>query len=74
MVNYELLPGSLRSGLHLVSLCLRFSGVRVHEHANDGCSGPDLTQQLHGNIMVNRDGGTIFTITFDTDSRGERER
>ncbi len=34
----------------------------------------DLTHQLHGNIMVNRDGGTTFTITFDTDHRGERER
>jgi two-component sensor histidine kinase len=34
----------------------------------------DLTQQLHGNIMVNRDGGTTFTITFATDRRGERER
>jgi predicted ATPase/two-component sensor histidine kinase len=34
----------------------------------------DLTQQLHGNILVNRDGGTTFTITFDTDRRGERER
>jgi PAS domain S-box-containing protein len=34
----------------------------------------DLTQQLHGSIMVNRDGGTTFTITFDTDHRGERER
>ena len=34
----------------------------------------DLTQQLHGNIMVNRDGGTTFTITFDMDLRGERER
>ncbi len=34
----------------------------------------DLTQQLHGNILVNRDGGTTFTITFDTDRRGEPER
>jgi two-component sensor histidine kinase len=34
----------------------------------------DLTQQLHGNILVNRDDGTTFTITFDTDRRGERER
>ena len=34
----------------------------------------DLTQQLHGNIMVNREGGTTFTITFDTDRRVERER
>jgi two-component sensor histidine kinase len=33
----------------------------------------DLTQQLNGNIMVNRDGGTTFTITFDTDHRRERE-
>ena len=33
----------------------------------------DLTQQLHGTIVVNRDGGTTFTITFDTDRRGERE-
>jgi two-component sensor histidine kinase len=34
----------------------------------------DLTQQLHGTIVVNRDGGTTFTITFDADRRGERER
>src|SRR4051812_17178065 len=34
----------------------------------------DLTQQLHGTIVVNRDGGTTFTITFDTDRVGERER
>ena len=34
----------------------------------------DLTQQLHGNIMVNRKGGTTFTMTFHTDCRGERER
>ncbi len=34
----------------------------------------DLTQQLHGHVMVNRDGGTTFTITFETDRRGERER
>jgi two-component sensor histidine kinase len=34
----------------------------------------DLTQQLHGNIMVNREGGTTFTITFDTDRRMERKR
>jgi two-component sensor histidine kinase len=34
----------------------------------------DLTQQLHGDIMVNHEGGTTFTITFDTDRRGERER
>jgi PAS domain S-box-containing protein len=34
----------------------------------------DLTQQLHGTIAVSRDGGTTFTITFDTDRGGERER
>jgi two-component sensor histidine kinase len=34
----------------------------------------DLTQQLHGNIMVNREGGTTFTITFDTDRRVEQGR
>ena len=34
----------------------------------------DLTRQLHGDIMVNREGGTTFTITFDTDRCGERER
>jgi PAS domain S-box-containing protein len=34
----------------------------------------DLTQQLHGTIVVNRDGGTTFTITFDAERRGERER
>ncbi|MGA2702822.1 MAG: histidine kinase dimerization/phosphoacceptor domain -containing protein [Isosphaeraceae bacterium] len=34
----------------------------------------DLTQQLHGTIVVNRDGGTTFTITFEADRRGERER
>ena len=34
----------------------------------------DLTQQLHGNVLVNRNGGTTFTIAFDTDRRGERER
>src|SRR5271157_3436234 len=34
----------------------------------------DLTQQLHGTIVVNRDGGTTFTITFDAEPRGERER
>jgi two-component sensor histidine kinase len=34
----------------------------------------DLTQQLHGNLRVNREGGTTFTITFDTDHRGEQER
>ena len=34
----------------------------------------DLTRQLHGNIRVDRDGGTTFTITFDTDRRGESER
>jgi two-component sensor histidine kinase len=33
-----------------------------------------LTQQLHGTIAVNRAGGTTFTITYDADSRGERER
>jgi len=33
-----------------------------------------LTQQLHGTIAVNRAGGTTFTITFDADGRGERER
>ena len=32
-----------------------------------------LTQQLHGTMVVNRAGGTTFTITFDADSRGERE-
>jgi PAS domain S-box-containing protein len=34
----------------------------------------DLTQQLRGIVAVNRDGGTTFTITFDADRRGERER
>ena len=34
----------------------------------------DLTRQLHGNIRVDRDGGTTFTITFDTDHGGESER
>jgi two-component sensor histidine kinase len=34
----------------------------------------DLTQQLHGHILVDRAGGTTFAITFDTDRRGERER
>jgi two-component sensor histidine kinase len=33
-----------------------------------------LTQQLHGTIAVNRAGGTTFTITYDADGRGERER
>src|SRR5947209_3050822 len=34
----------------------------------------DLTQQLHGSLVVSRDGGTTFTIAFDTDRGGERER
>ena len=34
----------------------------------------DLTQQLNGKIIVRCDGGTTFTITFDTDRRGEQER
>jgi two-component sensor histidine kinase len=34
----------------------------------------DLTQQLHGTLAVKRDAGTTFTITFDADGRGGRER
>lgn len=34
----------------------------------------DLTDQLLGTMTVNRDHGTTFTITFDADSRGERDR
>ncbi len=34
----------------------------------------DLTKQLHGTLVVDRVGGTTFTITFDAERRGERER
>ncbi|MDB5408700.1 MAG: protein kinase [Rhodospirillales bacterium] len=62
-------------------LLVRDDGVGLPPELDVGRAGSlglqlvrDLTEQLHGILAVRRDGGTIFTITFDADLRAEAKR